>query len=1708
MRFPGKKNLAFALILSILCGNLPGFGASLTAVNLVNGLNLNLNGDHGLYPSLKGVILNPRDPFKMEFILDTSGNAMPSKAEVSTVVSYFLAALTLPEEELWVNLAPYEPDRIIAHDLSVTQMGETLLAQDYLLKQLSAALTFPEQEPGKSYWNAIQGRDAIYRVRGNNNFNKVWITPKAALVREGDHSAYIESASLQVLTDVDYVAAQQNGIGAGSNAFKTYILPQVEETVNHARAFAPLRQVYSAFIMATWFKQKLKQSIFTAYIDQKKTTGIDTVDKQVCDRLYRQYLTAFAQGAYNYIKSERVVPRFIASGTKISRRRYFSGGVMLRRDKVTFAPELAIPQGPRALVEFKALDYKSGAFKHITQRDMPQPSNELKEKWGARAAQESFSHVSFSDNVFTCKMIYDSEGEPLPDGVPSYHWGDGHGLVIVLRRELKDPKMAKNRLEAINHEFCEHYIETIDSPEFGPYALAVKMRVSAFLNNFFKKRQINPDKEYLIKLREINAGAIKAHKISKITFVHTDFVHYPALEEYVLDHLDELTEICEISAPRLALQIKHIWASAYMAVKHMQSNQAGITGLHAEEIANCDFESGVRILDEKRDVHDAVVKYFLKGSGMFSDPALAFDLYNAYNARFQDILTVALLDKIPHKDKTILPIIPGGNAFKHVVDKEMATPSDRVRGLWIKMAGQEEVKNVGSGRYIMPAKIIKDCPAASIPGGAPSYHFRDNGILIIVVSHDIADPRAFEEAVNHEVYEAWFEPIVLNDLIHKNIFSPELAALFHEYEDRINGARINELILLQDLVLSGVESVSAVEQNFLYEYNDFYQKVMVRVLPEAKRQAHILASALCGKEFGKDGHATLLHAREIDKFMAPGQAQSLLEEDRSEHYRTIAQYLPGLLMDAKAYDSIFRDELRKIVLSQEEFCALYNRPGDKAVFREKRGDNEGSATTAHDLAQRLTYLGRLSRSDGMPKDIIGVNRDYFIYREACLRGDQGLRGIITKLEELGSMNIAGLTGEAIVRFMYQSKTWFPQENSYVAGEKRPIGRSYKHIFDSTPMWDLDESIAGEMLSWSRGKNDYEAFSNKKIKVLSAKDEIKIPGGMPSVGFWDDAEKILVVIMRKDIYANKAMHAEALEHEYLEYLLFPGAAQDAVKMVASIVAEQDFNPAQEAQKKDYEVLRDEIIRYLNACLEGKDTGEFPFVMNKSELLTNLMRDPEQVILILAKRNAHILATGRCIANNFDGRSLLLIHIQELSMMTWPFAREWKDENRGYHVALYKRFPGLFNPGELKKIMLYEGLFRRHLSLIKPNPADEVSSGKYNPMMDDSPMAKEGCLKASWDLAYKLIETLDTFHTAAERAAAGKREDLSINFPVNTRDGYVLHYIMNQFMGGNPDSEEYGDEVEVLVHKLFLLRNMNISSLSGKGVIRLLQDLGLLPGKQSLPAEVTFAIRNYKPMGKNNRPVITGEFIQAYETYAGENKGDRDLVEPRSFSKDSFSRNAVIVEALDDHPVPDGVPSVSFLSGETLIIVLKKGLLKEILPGDAVSEREEAIEHERYEDYFKANLEAALPLKGGLQGQERSESILRMAHILANAYLINRYSIVKFGKRGLLPLHRKDIASMDPGYAAGLIDEKRQEQHGWIDIYLGRSVARNVADYDNTVVKSALQSRAAVGGIKILSQNIRVTGKSAGFNLSPEILQELQRSRGMDFTVEAVIPAPLN
>ena len=132
--------------------------------------------------NLKGLTFHRNDPGRLDFIVDPTKGVSESeiKKKSARLIKYFLAALTIPQDDIWVNLSPYEHGRMIPVQFGLTEMGRDFLIEDYALKQLAASLSYPENKLGKEFWKQVYSK--AHRLYGTtdvpvNTFNKVWIVP-------------------------------------------------------------------------------------------------------------------------------------------------------------------------------------------------------------------------------------------------------------------------------------------------------------------------------------------------------------------------------------------------------------------------------------------------------------------------------------------------------------------------------------------------------------------------------------------------------------------------------------------------------------------------------------------------------------------------------------------------------------------------------------------------------------------------------------------------------------------------------------------------------------------------------------------------------------------------------------------------------------------------------------------------------------------------------------------------------------------------------------------------------------------------------------------------------------------------------------------------------------------------------------------------------------------------------------------------------------------------------------------------------------------------------------------------------------------------------------------------------------------------------------------------------------------------------------------
>ncbi|MCA9394782.1 MAG: WD40 repeat domain-containing protein [Candidatus Omnitrophica bacterium] len=405
---------------------------------------------------VKGIRVHPDNPLQFDFIVDTgSAESDPDtlKPQAATLIKYFLTALTVPDDELWVNLSPYEKDRIIPDNFGITDMGRDLLAQDYILKQLTASIMYPEEKLGKDFWDRVYRKSQ--QLFGNTDisvdtFNKVWVVPeKAKIYRSGD-VAFIVESRLKVMMEKDYLALANNALehqpgeqeaargrseqmrDVSEQMIKEVLIPVIEEEVNKGEHFAPLRQIYHSLILATWFKQNLRESYLAkVYVGENKINGIDIDEKTAKERIYRQYLEAFRTGVYNFVREE-----FDPDLQEVIPRKYFSGGMRFGADIFSDVLEVEEVNADRAVLAAQA-DTRGSLLTLPTNMNPVRPE-EVSQPLRDAAILSTTSAVDLGDFI-TYRKLFLSGAEQGRNALPAVGEPELFQSLVNAGRDTREP---------------------------------------------------------------------------------------------------------------------------------------------------------------------------------------------------------------------------------------------------------------------------------------------------------------------------------------------------------------------------------------------------------------------------------------------------------------------------------------------------------------------------------------------------------------------------------------------------------------------------------------------------------------------------------------------------------------------------------------------------------------------------------------------------------------------------------------------------------------------------------------------------------------------------------------------------------------------------------------------------------------------------------------------------------------------------------------------------------------------------------------------------------------------------------------------------------------------------------------------------------------------------------------------------------------------
>ncbi len=494
---------------------------------------------------IKGVTVHPDNPFLFDFIVDPGQDRLQKEAlkqEGEKLIKYFLANLAIPEKDMWVNLSPYEKQRMVPMALGQTEMGRDLLAEDYMLKQITASLIYPEKGLGKSFWERVyaQAREKYGSVAVPvNTFNKVWIMADKAEIYQHHQTALVVNCHLKVMLEEDYLSMRKHGGQAGdilekgtvpwetmikgqspfrgrshashptpNEIVRQIILPQLEHEVNNGKNFANLRQIFNSIILSSWYKNNLKEALLNqVFADKGKVKGIDLKDPGIQDKIYERYIQAYKKGVFNFIKEDAV--------SRLPRK-YFSGGIdaamAAHPALVGFNPGQGNGRPVEVLTAGVVIRSRAGSASANAAMIVGKPHREIFERLNSIFDRYGILHISPLGDIYEeyLKALRKADAREAEE-FSAYVEGEISLQITALKLGIAGHFPGQKEISRSN---LLDYLKTIGADEYldqtGHKGLALTEAVYDLIANSTGEALINPEDDPLIQdaVRRANMEAL------------------------------------------------------------------------------------------------------------------------------------------------------------------------------------------------------------------------------------------------------------------------------------------------------------------------------------------------------------------------------------------------------------------------------------------------------------------------------------------------------------------------------------------------------------------------------------------------------------------------------------------------------------------------------------------------------------------------------------------------------------------------------------------------------------------------------------------------------------------------------------------------------------------------------------------------------------------------------------------------------------------------------------------------------------------------------------------------------------------------------------------------------------------------------------------------------------------------------------------------
>lgn len=277
----------------------------------------------------------------------------------------FMTGLSVHDNKFWVNLNPWEADRIIDNELEQSDVGRIMLEADLRMKKDFSNYENPcTNETGKALWDLLDKKREALAQQCMSNFpgevrnvdsirfrpvTRHWIIPDKVYAYTNGSQIYIINSTLTIssepIADHSAFELKDQDIGTLSNgcleelnrSAKEYgeyykdlndhmILPYVISDVNNAERYEDLRNVYTALALAQWYKSSItsRRDIFRGNLTSLDINIQKALESWNAEDIWNEYVISFRNGEYKCWENET-----IETATKITYRNESksSGGV-------------------------------------------------------------------------------------------------------------------------------------------------------------------------------------------------------------------------------------------------------------------------------------------------------------------------------------------------------------------------------------------------------------------------------------------------------------------------------------------------------------------------------------------------------------------------------------------------------------------------------------------------------------------------------------------------------------------------------------------------------------------------------------------------------------------------------------------------------------------------------------------------------------------------------------------------------------------------------------------------------------------------------------------------------------------------------------------------------------------------------------------------------------------------------------------------------------------------------------------------------------------------------------------------------------------------------------------------------------------------------------------------------------------------------------